>query len=94
MVKAPFNAVIVKPQEEDETKYGSIVIPDLGKESGLKGTIVSVGPGSYSIMGQFIPTTLKEGQVVILPQIGATKINDEGQEYWVCSETQVLAILN
>lgn len=47
MVKAPFNAVIVKPQEEDETKYGSIVIPDLGKESGLKGTIVSVGPGSY-----------------------------------------------
>ncbi len=31
-LEALFDAVIVKPQEEEETQYGSIVVPDLGKD--------------------------------------------------------------
>ena len=31
-LEALFDAVIVKPQEEEETTYGSIVVPDLGKD--------------------------------------------------------------
>ena len=93
MLQAVFNSIIVKPQEEEETTYGSIVVPDLGKEKGLRGTIVSVGPGYYTATGQFINTTLKEGQKVILPAIGASKIEHDGQEYWSCPESQVLAII-
>ena len=59
MLKAVFNTVIVKPQEEEETTYGSIVVPDLGKEKGLRGTIVSVGPGYYSATGTFVESTLR-----------------------------------
>ena len=93
MLQAVFNSIIVKPQEEEETTYGSIVVPDLGKEKGLRGTIVSVGPGYYTVTGQFVNTTLKEGQKVILPAIGASKIEHDGQEYWSCPESQVLAII-
>ena len=93
MLQAVFNSIIVKPQEEEETTYGSIVVPDLGKEKGLYGTIVSVGPGYYIATGQFVNTTLKEGQKVILPAIGASKIDHNGQEYWSCPESQVLAII-
>jgi len=93
MLKAVFNSIVVKPQENDESTYGSIIIPDLGKEKGLRGTIVSVGPGHYSVTGEFIPTTLKTGQQVILPSIGPTKIEEDGQEYWSCQETQVLSII-
>ena len=92
-LKAAFNSIIVKPQEEEETTYGSIVVPDLGKEKGLRGTIVSVGEGSYSVTGNWVATTLKVGQKVVLPPMGATKIEDEGQEYWSCQENQVLAII-
>ena len=35
----------------------------------------------------------KVGQKVILPTMGATKIEDEGQEYWSCPENQVLSII-
>lgn len=91
MLKAVFNSVIIKPIEEEKT-YGSIVVPDLGKEVGIRGEIVSVGPGSY-MLGTFIETTLKEGQKVILPPIGPVRITDEGQEYWSCLEQQVLAII-
>ena len=93
-LQAVFNSIIVKPQEEEETTYGSIVIPDLGKEKGLRGTVVSVGPGYHSATGTFIPTTLEEGQKVILPPIGPVKIEHDGQEYWSCQENQVLAVIN
>ena len=93
-LKAVFNSIIVKPQEEEETIYGSIIVPDLGKEKGLIGTIVSVGEGYYSATGTFVKTTFKEGQKVILPSMGAIKIEHEGQEYWSCPENQVLAIIN
>jgi len=39
------NEGIVKPQEEEETQYGSIVVPDLGKDRNEHGTVVAVGPG-------------------------------------------------
>jgi co-chaperonin GroES (HSP10) len=92
-LKAVFNSIIVKPQEEEESTYGSIVVPDLGKEKGLRGTIVSVGEGYWSVTGIFIKSTLEVGQKVILPAMGATKIEDEGQEYWSCQENQVLAVI-
>jgi co-chaperonin GroES (HSP10) len=37
---------------------------------------------------------LKEGQKVILPQMGPVKVEDDGVEYYVCPENQVLAIIN
>lgn len=91
-LKAVFNNIIVKPLEEEETTYGSIVIPDLGKEKSLVGTIVSVGEGYWSVTGNFIKTSLEVGQKVYLPAMGPTKIEFEGQEYWSCQENQVLAV--
>ena len=93
-LNAEFNAVIVKPKEESEQTYGSLYIPDLGKEKNLSGTIVSIGPGSYSVTGDFIPTVLKVGQQVILPQMGPVKVEHDGVEYYVCPENQILATLN
>ena len=91
---AVFDAIIVKPIEEDGAMHGSIVIPDMGKEKNLKGEIVAVGPGKPSITGELIPTTLKVGQKVILPQMGPVKVEIEREDYYVCSENTVLAIIN
>jgi chaperonin GroES len=44
-LEALFDAVIIKPIEEEETMYGNIVVPDLGKDKNEKGTVVAVGPG-------------------------------------------------
>ena len=66
----------------------------IGKERSLMGTIVSIGPGSWTISGTLVPTTLKEGQKVIVPPMGPTKSEYEGQEYYICSEKLVLAIVD
>jgi len=91
---AVFNSIIVKPQTQEETTYGNIVVPDLGKEKHLTGTIVSVGPGYHCATGEFVASTLKVGQKVILPQMGPTKIEFKGEEYYGTAENQVIAIIN
>ena len=93
MVKALFNAVIVKRTDEEESTYGTIVVPDMGKEKNIKGEVTSVGPGTYSQMGHFIETTLQVGDIVLLPQMGPVKMDHEGEEHLICQENQILAIV-
>lgn len=90
-LEALFDAVIVRPIEEEETMYGNIVVPDLGKDKNEKGTVVAVGPGKPTVTGEFIKTTVKIGDTVILPTMGFTKLEHNGEEYYVGPENSILA---
>ena len=93
-LEALFNAVIVKPLETEETNYGSIIVPDMGSEKNQTGEVVSVGPGQNTLMGEFIPTISKVGDVVVLATQGFTKLPYDGEEYFVGPENQILAKIN
>ena len=93
-LEALFNAVIVEPIEAEETQHGNIIVPDMGNEKNQMGKVIAVGPGKPTITGEFIPTILKEGDIVVLPTQGFTKLPYEGDEYWVGPENQVLAKIN
>jgi chaperonin GroES len=90
-LEALFDAVIVKPLETDETMYGSIFIPDAGKDRNEQGEVVAVGPGVEMHGIGFISTTVKVGDVVILPTMGFTKLQFQGDEYYIGNERQILA---
>ena len=90
-LEALFNAVIVKPIEQDEEMYGSIVVPDIGKDKNEHGIVVSVGPGSHTHLGHFLETNIKVGDEVVLPTQGFTKIEHNGEEFYVGPENQILA---
>lgn len=87
------NNVVIKQLEEEEEKYGSIVVPDLGKETGKKGTVIDVGPGSYTMMGTFIPSSVQKGDIVCYPTFGGQKIVIDKEEYFVFKEQDLLVIL-
>jgi len=90
-LEALFDAVIVKPIEIEETTYGNIIVPDLGKEKNETGEVIAVGPGKPTINGTFIPTQVKVGDKVVLPTMGFTKLPYDGEEYYVGPENQILA---
>jgi len=92
-LNAKFDAVIVKPLETEETMYGSIVVPDAGKDRNEQGEVVSVGPGKHTVTGEFIPTETKVGDIVVLPTMGFTKLQFNGDEFYVGSEQQILATI-
>ena len=90
-LEALFNAVIVKPIEQNEEMYGSIVVPDIGKDRNEHGTVMAVGPGRQVAGVGFIETEIKVGDTVILPTIGFTKLEHKGEEYYIGQENQILA---
>lgn len=90
-LEALFDAVIVKPLSQEEQSYGNIIVPDMGKEKNEKATVVAVGPGKHTITGDFIKTQIQIGDVVILPTMGFTKLEHDGDEYYVGPENQILA---
>ena len=90
-LEALFNAVIVKPIEAEEEKYGSIVVPDMGKDKNERGEVIAVGPGQHTISGTFIETSTKVGDIVVLPTQGFTRLEHDSEEYYVGPENQLLA---
>tara|TARA_B110000211_G_C13910624_1_gene478182 strand:- start:344 stop:640 length:297 start_codon:yes stop_codon:yes gene_type:complete len=90
-LKAKFDAVIVKPLEEQEETYGSIIVPDAGKDRNIHGEVIAVGPGKHTVTGEFLETSTKIGETVILPTMGFTKLQHKGDEYFIGAESQILA---
>jgi chaperonin GroES len=90
-LEALFDAVIVKPLETEETQFGSIFIPDAGKDRNEQGTVIAVGPGMEMAGIGFVPTQVKIGDVVILPTMGFSRLQFDNEEYYIGNERQILA---
>ena len=86
--------VLIKPIEEEESTYGAIIVPDMGKDNPDFGTVLAVGPGRYDNNGNLIPTRLEVGQKVIMPKYGANTVELKGEEYVLAAESEILGIIN
>lgn len=92
-LQAIYNAVILKPYEFEEEQYGNIIVPDLGNEKNKIGQVVSVGEGITIPGVGFVDTTVRKGDIAVLPTMGFTKFEFKGEEYYIGPENQILAIL-
>jgi len=87
------NNVVLKQTDNTEEMYGNILIPDMGKEKPLMGEIVAVGKGRTTETGAFVETQLEVGQTVVFPAFGGIKLTVDGEEYVVCRETELIAVI-
>ena len=92
-LQANNDRVILKPITSGEEMYGSIIIPDMGKEKPEMGEVISVGPGRQSEFGSWIEVQAKVGDVVLIPKIGSMRIDFDGQEYFITSDREILATI-
>ena len=80
--------------ESGETKSaGGIIIPVASEEKQAdRGTVVAVGEGRTDSNGKLVPMKVKVGDKVVF-QWG-DKMTVDGEEYYIVSESSVLAIIN
>lgn len=83
--------VLIKPVDAGEEMYGSIIIPDMGKEKPEMGEVIAVGPGRQSEFGGWIEVKSQVGDIVLVPKIGSMRIDFEGQEYFITPDREILA---
>ena len=92
-IKPLSDRVVVKPAGVEETKQGSIIIPDTAKEKPMQGTVVAVGPGKHSDSGELVKMEVKVGDVVLYGKYSGTEITIEDEDYLILRESDVLAII-
>ncbi len=92
-IKPLHDNVVIKQKEETESQYGTIIIPDSGKEKSMIGEIIAVGPGRQNMGGDIIPTILKVGETVTFPSFGGQRVFIGQEEFLIYKEADIFAIL-
>ena len=86
--------VIVSPSEEEQaTSPGGIIIPDTAKEKPQQGSVVAVGPGRTTDEGALIDLAVSVGDTVIYSKYAGTEYTQNGNDYLILRESDILAIV-
>jgi chaperonin GroES len=94
MIRAVWDALIIRADEKNERMQGRFIIPDLTQDKAITGTVIDVGPGRWNSEGtERIPMSFVVGDKVLIPQVGFTRLEWDGAEYLAISEANVLALI-
>lgn len=81
--------------EAGTTSTFGIIIPDtVSKEKPEQGIIVATGPGKWDEDGERrIPMSVEVGDKVVFSKYGYDEVKVAGQEYFIVSEGNILAVI-
>ena len=85
--------ILIKRQEEKETKKGGIIIPDSAKEKPQEGKVIAVGNGKVTEEGKRIPLDVKAGDRILFGKYSGAEVTLDNEEYLILREEEVLCIL-
>ena len=87
--------VLVKPLEaDDERSPSGIIIPDTArKEKPERGEVIAVGPGKRGDDNEVIPVSVKVGDTVVFSKYGYDEVSVDDEEYYIVSESNILAVI-
>lgn len=96
-IKPLGDRVLVRPIAENErgtkTKSGIFIPETVEKERSEHGEVVAVGPGKIGDDGKRIPMSVSVGDTVLFTKYGPDEVKVEGKEYFILSESNILAII-
>ncbi len=74
-----------------ETRTASgIFLADASQSKGNEATVVAVGPGALSRDGARVAVQVKEGDKVLLPEYGGTKVKLGEEELFLFNDADIL----
>jgi chaperonin GroES len=94
-IKPLGDRVVVRPEapKGEQRLPSGILLPSGEKERPMTGTVVAVGPGKYED-GKVVPITVKKGDKILFGKYSHEEVKIAGEEYYLVSESNILAILN
>lgn len=88
--KLLFDNVLLKAIDIDEE--GGVITPSQYDEKPMFAEVIGVGPGTYNIDGQFVPTQVKKGDLIMFGRYASDKIRHKGEEYLLIKEQDIKAV--
>jgi len=91
-IKPIGDRVLIEMMEEEVEKVGTLYVPDTAKEKPQQGKVIAVGEGKRDGK-DIIPMTVKKGDMVLFRKYAGTEVKQNGKEYLIVAESDVLAIV-
>lgn len=88
--------VVVKPIIADDgvATASGIIIPDtVNKEKPEQGMIIAVGKGRMTDDGKVLPMSVQVGDKILFSKYGPDEVTVDDEEYFILSESSILAIV-
>lgn len=92
MLRMMQDKVLVESVEEADVSPGGIIIPDAAKEKPTQARVLEVGPGVWQ-NGVFVETTVKVGDLVVIPKWTGDEITVDGKKRLFLVEGDILAVV-
>jgi len=94
MLKPIGDRVVLKRQEADEKTEGGILLAQNAKEKPQICEVISIGAGREKDDGTFTKMLVKKGDKVVINKYASeSTIKDDGEEYIIVSQDQIIAIV-
>lgn len=84
--------VVLKFIEAEETTKGGIILAAAAQEKPQIAEVISVGPGGV-VDGKDVIMEVEEGDRVILSKYSGTEVKIDNEEYTICRQGDILAIV-
>ena len=88
-----FDRVVIRRNEDEIEKKGSIFIPDSAKEKPMRGEVVAAGPGKRLDDGKIVALDVKAGDEVLFGKFSGSDVTVDDEELLILREEEILGIL-
>lgn len=87
-IKPLADRVLILPTPAEEVTAAGIIIPRLGKEKPLRGTVIATGNGTKDE-----EMVVKKDDEVLFGKYAGTEVEVEGTKYLIMRQSDVLAVI-
>ena len=91
MLKPLSDRVVIKMLESEETTKSGIILTANAQEKPQIAEVVEVGPGR-EIDGKLEKMLVKKGDKVVVNKYAGTEVKNEGEDYTIVRQEDILAI--
>ncbi|HET8842003.1 MAG TPA: co-chaperone GroES [Ktedonobacteraceae bacterium] len=92
-IKPLGDRIVVKTLSGDTMTKSGIFLPDTAKEKPQEGEVLAVGPGKVLDNGKRVASEIQVGQRVLFAKYAGTEIKQDGQEYLILRESDIMGIV-
>lgn len=86
--------VLVEKAIAQKTSKGGVLLPESAISKLNEGKVLAVGAGARTNDGNVIPPSVKEGDSVLLPEYGGSKVVVEGKDLFLYRDDELLGLIH
>ncbi|MFN0024316.1 MAG: co-chaperone GroES [Parvularculaceae bacterium] len=89
----PLHDRVVVRRIEEDSKVGSIIIPDTAKEKPQQGEVIAVGPGARGEDGVIVALDVKKGDKILFGKWSGSEVKIDGEDLLIMKESDILGVV-